>query len=118
MSLGRKDIAATALTTLAVLAFLAARESWSVALVGGSNRWGATAILLLGVATCAQGSATKGAATIVLATLGSAALVLGVLALLTGSATLLLLLVVDVVVLWAASTLRHAVQPPRLPHAA
>jgi hypothetical protein len=40
--------------------------------------------------------------------LGAVALVLAVLAIVTGSLTPLSLLVVDIVLLWAASTWRHA----------
>lgn len=43
------------------------------------------------------------------------ALTLAVLAVATGSLTALSLLVSDIVVLWAASTLRHAFGPPRKP---
>jgi hypothetical protein len=49
----------------------------------------------------------------VLATLGIAALVLAMLAIATGSLTPLSLLVVDIVVLWAVSTFRHARPVPR-----
>jgi hypothetical protein len=50
-----------------------------------------------------------------LAILGTIALVLGVLALATGSLTALSLLVIAVVALWAVSTLRHAWRAPRAP---
>jgi hypothetical protein len=115
MALGRKDVAATALTALVVLVFLASHEGWGVPLVGDSRRWAAGAILLLGVMTCAQGSPGRDAATWLLAILGTIALVLGVLALATGSLTALSLLVVAVVALWAVSTLRHAWRAPRAP---
>ena|SRR2546429_296635 len=111
MTLTRKDAAAAALTALAVLAYLATHEAWGVPLVGESHRWAAGAILLLGSMTCGLGSPGKDAATKLLALLGIAAFVLGVLALATGSLTPLSLLVVDVVALWAASTLRHAAGP-------
>jgi hypothetical protein len=107
MTLTRKDAAATALTALVVLVFVATHQEWDVWLVGGSHRWAAGAILLLGAATCGQGSPSKGRASTFLATLGAAALVLAVLALATGSLTALSLLVVDIVLLWAVSTLRH-----------
>jgi hypothetical protein len=111
MTLTRKDAGAAALTALAVLAFLATHEGWGVPLVGDSHRWAAGAILLLGSMTCGLGSPGKDAATKLLAILGATALVLGVLALATGSLTPLSLLVVDMVVLWAVSTLRHAATP-------
>ncbi|HET8528186.1 MAG TPA: hypothetical protein VFL60_04690 [Gaiellaceae bacterium] len=113
MTFGRKDLAATALTALAVLAFAATHQGWNVWLVGGSHRWAAAAVLALGMGACALGSPGRGAATRVLAVLGVVAFVLGVLALATGSLTPLSLLVVDVVLLWAAATARHLVQPPR-----
>jgi hypothetical protein len=112
MTLSRKDAAAAALTALAVLAFLATHEGWGVPLVGDSHRWAAGAILLLGSLTCGLGSPGKGVWTKLLATLGAAALVLAVLAVATGSLTPLSLLVVDIVVLWAASTLRHVLHAP------
>jgi hypothetical protein len=107
MTLSRKDIAATALTTLAVVAFFATHEGWNVSLIGDSHRWAAGVILALGLVACGLGSPGRGGATKLLATLGVVALVLGVLALATGSLTPLSLLVVAIVVLWAVSTLRH-----------
>jgi hypothetical protein len=109
----RKDAMATALTILVVLVFLSTHEGWGVWLVGGSHRWAAGAIFLLGIATCGLGSPEKGRATKLLATLGVFAFLLAALALATGSLTALSLLVVDIVVLWAASTLRHAGRLPR-----
>jgi hypothetical protein len=108
VSLTRKDAAATVLTALAVLAFAATHQGWNVWLIGGSHRWAAGAIVVLGVLTCGLGSPGKDAATKVLVVLGIAALVLAVLSLITGSLTLLSLLVADYVLLWAVSLLRHA----------
>jgi hypothetical protein len=104
----RRDLAAAALTAAAVVTFFATHEGWNVWLVGDSHRWAAGVIFALGVVTCGLGSPGRGAATRLLATLGVIALVLAVLALVTGSLTLLSLLVVDIVVLWAAATVRHA----------
>jgi hypothetical protein len=115
MTLSRKDIGATALTALVVATFFATHGGWSVWLVGDSHRWAAGVILLLGVLTCGLGSPGHGAATRLLAMLGVTALVLGVLALATGSLTPLSLLVVDIVVLWAVSTLRHVGHRPGMP---
>jgi hypothetical protein len=111
MAFTRKDLTATVLTALAVLAFAATRQGWNVWLIGGSHRWAAGAIMLLGAFTCGLGSPGKDAATKVLAVLGIAAGVLAVLAIVTGSLTPLSLLTVDIVLLWAASTVRHAHQP-------
>jgi uncharacterized membrane protein len=65
--------------------------------------------------TCGLGSPGRGRATRLLATLGALALVLAAVALATGSLTALSLLVVDVVLLWLGSTLRHTRHAPRIP---
>jgi hypothetical protein len=110
MTLTGKDAAATLLTALAVVVFAATHEGWNVWLVGGSHRWAAGAVMLLGMLTCGLGSPgrTGGFATKLLATLGIVAFALGVLALVTGSLTALSLLVAAIVALWALSTARHA----------
>jgi hypothetical protein len=110
MAFARKDFAATVLTALAVLTFAATHEGWNVWLIGGSHRWAAGAITLLGAYTCGLGSPGKDAATKLLAVLGVAAGVLAVLALVTGSLTPLSLLTLDIVLLWAASMFRHGHQ--------
>ena len=115
MALTRKDAAATALTMLVVLAFLATHEGWGVWLVGGSHRWAAGAIALLGIGACGLGSPGRGVTTKLLGALGALALVLAVLAIATGSLTALSLLVVDIVLLWAVSTLRHVLGTPHRP---
>jgi hypothetical protein len=117
MGLTRKDVVATVLTALVVVVFAATHEGWGVPLIGDGHRWAAGAIMLLGIGTCAQGTMTRGFATRLLALLGIAALVLGVLAIATGSLTALSLLVLDIVALWAASTLRHIWQEREEPHA-
>jgi hypothetical protein len=113
MTLTRNDLAATVLTGLVVLTLSAAHEGWGVPLVGESRRWAARVILLLGAATCGQGSPSRGGGAKLLAALGIAALVLGVVAIVTASLAVVSLLVVDIVVLWAASTARHARRIPR-----
>lgn len=123
MTLTRKDAAATLLTALAVLVFVAAHESWNVWLIGSSNRWAAVAITLIGAVTCGFGSAADemsqqggmGPATKFLAGVGVAAGVLAIWAIASGSLTALSLLVVAIVVLWAGSTLRHAWHPTHRP---
>jgi hypothetical protein len=115
MTLGRKDLAATALTVLAVLVFLATHEGWGVWLIGDSHRWAAGAITLLGVMTCGLGSPDRGAGTKLPSILGVLAVVLAVVAMATGSLTPLSLLVVDNVALWAVATLRHAWHLPGKP---
>ena len=109
MAIGRKDVAATALTVLAVLALLATHEGWNVWLIGGSHRWAAGAILVLGMGTCALGSPDKSTAAKLLGTLGTLALGLALIA--------LSLLVVDFVLLWAVSTFRHGWHAPQAPAA-
>ena len=112
MALTRKDLEATVLTALAVLVFAATHEGWNVWLIGGSHRWAAGAILVLGAFTCGLGSPGKDATTKMLAVLGVAAGALAVLALVTGSLTVLSLLAADIVVLWAASMVRHGRHQP------
>lgn len=114
MTLTRKDAAATFLTGLAVLAFFATHEGWNVPLVGDSHRWAAVVIFLLGAVTCSLGSQTKSMPMLFWA-LGSAALVLALLAVATGSLTPLSLLVIDIVVLWATATMRHIRHVPGRP---
>ena len=115
MTLSHKDATATVLTALAVCTFFATHEGWNVWLVGTSHRWAAGVILFLGMASCSLGSPDRSRASRLLATLGVLALALAVVALATGSLTLLSLLVVDIVLLWAASTLRHAGHGSRPP---
>lgn len=119
MTLTRKDAAATVLTALAVLAFVATHESWNVWLIGSSYRWAAGAITLLGVLTCGLGSAGKDmgrdTASMLLAAVGIASLAFAVWAVWTASPTPLSLLVVSIVVLWAGSTMRHAWHPTHGP---
>jgi len=106
--LTRKDAAAAGLTALVVLTFVATHESWNVPLVGGSHRWAAAAIALLGIATCGLGSPGTDAPSKASMVLGILALPLAALALAFGSLTLLSLLVTDTVLLWALATIRHA----------
>jgi hypothetical protein len=115
MTLTRKDAVATALTLLAVFVFLATHEGWGVPLIGDSHRWATGAILLLGMATCGQGSPGRDFATKICAALGVLAFVLAITALVTASLTPLSLLVVDILALWAVSTLRHVLHLPSRP---
>jgi len=107
MTSNRKDLAATVLVSLVVLVFFATHQGWGVPIVGGSHRWAAAVVALLGISTCALGSPGKGATSRFLAMLGIVASALAVLAIATGSLTPLSLLVVDILVLWALSTARH-----------
>ena len=119
MTLTRKDAVATSLTGLAVLAFLATHEAWNVPLIGDSHRWAAAVILALGIGACSVGG--RRVNSVLFSILGGTALVLAVLAIVTGSLTWLSLLVTDMVVMWAITTVRHANaarhghSPPRRP---
>jgi hypothetical protein len=113
MTLTHKDAVATGLTGLAVLAYLATHEGWNIPPVGDSHRWAAAVIMALGIMACSVGARRVNSALFGL--LGGAAFVLGVLALVTGSLTLLSLLVADMVVMWALTTWRHAHSPPGQP---
>jgi hypothetical protein len=103
----RKDLAATAVTALVVLVFAATHEGWDVPLVGGSHRWAAAAILLLGAVGCGLGDTERPGEHRTASVLGGLAAVLAVLALATGSLTPLSLLVAVIVALWALSTAQH-----------
>ena len=107
MTVSRRDIAATVLTILVVLTYAATHEGWDVPLIGDSHRWAAAVIVLLGAVTCGLGDVEDLGRHKLAAALGIAALVLAVLALVTGSLTPLSLLVVDIVALWAVATLGH-----------
>ena len=113
MTLTRKDAAATGLTGLAALAFLATHEGWNVPLVGESHRWAAAVVMALGIGACSMGA--KRVNSVLFGILGFAAFVFGMLALVTGSLTPLSLLVADMMVMWALTTFRHAHSPPRRP---
>ena len=124
MRLTWKDGAATLITGLVVLVFLAAHESWSVWLVGSSTRWAAVAVTLLGAATCALGSASdelasgRDASTAVklLSAIGALSGVLAIVAIATGSLTALSLVVLAIVALWLGATLRHVSHVGRAGH--
>jgi hypothetical protein len=112
MTLTRKDLTATLLTALVVLTYAATHEGWGVPLVGDSRRWATGVIMFLGMATCGTGSKVSGTMLTLCGLLGSLAVALAVLAFWTASLAPLSLLVADIVVLWALSTLRHAVHVP------
>jgi fatty acid desaturase len=115
-----KDGLALVFAALAVGVFLANHYAWNVYLVGGSNRWAIGAIGILGMLGCGLGAAQKvDATTILLAAIGTAALVFLIVGLVTGSHTMLTLLTIAVVALWIGSVVRHSLAghvPPRLVH--
>jgi hypothetical protein len=93
-----KDGVATLLTASIVVVWLTV----------DSHRWAAAIVLGLGMFSCQLGTRVRGEMSRLLAALGVVTLVLGVLAIVTGSATVLALLVLADVLLWAMTTLRHA----------
>jgi hypothetical protein len=119
MALTRKDLAATALIALMAACLIATTRADSVPLIGSSHRWAAAAILLLGVAGCSLGNAAQMAGDRILmaafGVLGTAAFAAGVWALISGRLLAVELLVAANVVLWAATTMRHAWIHPHAP---
>jgi hypothetical protein len=109
-----RDLAGTAVAALVVLVYVANVQDWWYL---GSNRWAAVTMLAIGAIGCPVGARIVGEklaspAIVLLGLLGMAALVLAVLAIVTGAQWALLALAIAVVVLWAGATLRHAVTPP------
>ena len=112
-----ESLAATVLTVLAVFTFLATHEGWNVWLIGGSHRWAAGAILVLGMGTCSLGSpdrSTRGQAARDARRARARARRARAR---DGSLIPLALLVVDFVLLWAVSTFRHGRHAPQAPAA-
>jgi hypothetical protein len=104
-----KDAAATGTTAFAVVVFAASHEGWAAPLVGGSHRWAAVVIVLVGNATCGFGSPSGGWNRL-FAVLGMTAWGLAIATIVTGSLTPLSLLAADLVAMWAIATARHAVR--------
>lgn len=118
MYLTRRDVVGTAVTALIVLAYAANVQDWWYL---GSNRWAAVTMLAIGIIGCPRaarlvGEKLSSPPIVVLGALGVVALGLGILAIVTAEQWALLALAIVVVVLWAGTTLRHAVTPaPPLP---
>ena len=114
MFLARKDLAGTAVAALVALVYVANVQDWWYL---GSNRWAAATMLAIGGIGCPVGARTVGekpsAPVVLLGLLGVAALVLAVLAIATAAQWALLALSVVIVALWAGTTLRHGITPPR-----
>jgi hypothetical protein len=114
-----KDTVATATTAAVVGVYAATHEAWAVPVIGSSHRWAAVLVFLLGTATCAEASGDRpqpaSGKDNLFALLGILAFVLTAFAVATGSLVPLSLLVADIVVLWAMSTLRHAWRAPQAP---
>ena len=120
MYLTRRDLAGTIVVALVVLVYVANVQGWWYL---GGNRWAAVTMLAIGIVGCPLGARLVGekwssTPIVLLALLGFVALTLAVIAIVTGAQWALLGLAVVIVVLWAGTTLRHAVTPPPRPVAA
>ena len=113
MGLTSKDGFTTLLAGLTVLVLLAVTQAWGWPLIS-NYRWGTAVLTVLGLAAgCGYAARTWSARDqfIVLGSaLGVAALVLAVGGLIVGSETWFVALGVDLLVLWAVSTLHHALK--------
>lgn len=115
MFLTRRDLVGSIVAAFAVLVYVANVRNWWYL---ESNRWAAVTMLAIGVIGCPLGARLVGeklssTPIVLLGMLGVVALLLAVIAILTGAEWALLALAIVVVVLWAGTTLRHAVTPPR-----
>jgi hypothetical protein len=114
MFLTGKDLAGTAVAALVVLVYAANVGDWWYL---GSNRWAAVVMVAIGAVGCPLGARLVGerlsTPIVLLGLLGVATLALAVVAIVTAAQWALLTLTILVVALWAGTTLRHAVTPPR-----
>lgn len=115
MYLTRRDLVGTAVTALIVLAYAANVQGWWY-LEG--NRTAAVTMLVIGLVGCPlaarfEDERLRSAPFVALGLLGVVAFALGIVAIATGEQWALLGLTIVVVVLWAGTTLRHAVTPVR-----
>lgn len=112
--LTRKDLGGTVVAALVVLAYAANTQDWWYL---GNNRWAAVTVTAIAAVGCPLGArideAKSSVLFAVLGLLGVAALVLAIVAIVSAAQWALLALVGVVVVLWAGTTLRHALTPPR-----
>ena len=112
--LTRKDLAGMAVAALVVLAYVANVHDWWYL---GSNRWAAVTMVAIGAIGCPVGARIVGEklsspSIVLLGLLGTVALALAILAIVTAAQWTLLALAIVVVALWAGATLRHAATPP------
>jgi len=112
--LTRKDFGGTVVAALVVLAYVANVQDWWYL---GSNRWAAVTMSAIAAIGCPLGArideAKASVPLVVLGLLGVAALVLAVVAIVSAAQWSLLALAIVVVALWAGTTFRHALIPPR-----
>ena len=111
--LTRRDVFGTLVAALIALVYVANVQDWWYL---GSNRWAAVTMLVVGFVGCPLAARVEDAREhrvplVLLGMLGVVALVLGVVAILTGAQWALLALTITVVVLWAGATIRHAATP-------
>jgi hypothetical protein len=121
MRLTWRDGATTILAGVAVAVTVAVTQEWEWPLLGSVTA-GVVVLGAVGWAMCILGGTSttewsmKNPFTVVMAVLGSIALVLIVTGLVTGSETVLVSLAVVTVVMWMASTTAHAIRrQPALP---
>ena len=112
--LTRKDLAGTAVAALVVLAYAANVQDWWYL---GSNRWAAVTMTAIAAVGCPLGArideAKLSVPFVALGLLGVAALALAIVAIVSATQGALLALAIVVVALWAGTTFRHALTPPR-----
>ena len=114
MFLTGKDLAGATVAALVVLVYAANVQDWWYL---GNNRWAAVTMVAIGALGCPLGARLVGeklnsVPIVLLGVLGVSALVCAVLAIVTAAQWALLALTIVVVLLWAGTTLRHAVTPP------
>lgn len=112
-TLTRKDLVGTLVAALAVLVYVANVEGWWYL---GSNRWAAVTMLAIGFVGCPlaariEGERLTSVPIVLLGALGAAALVVGIVAIVTAAQWALAALTILIVVLWAGATLRHGMTP-------
>lgn len=110
-----RDAVGTIVAALTVLAYVANVQAWGYL---ESNRWAAATMLAVGLVGCPLAARLeeenlRSAPIVLLGALGVVALLLGILAIVTGAQWVLLALTIVVVVLWVGATLRHAMAPAR-----
>ena len=113
MKLTWRDGVATVLAALVVAVALAVTGSWGWPLLG-SYRAGIGALGVIGWSMCIVRSSRttssfKGTFVVLASALGGLALVLVIVGLVTGTNGPFVVLALDIEILWAATTLRHAV---------
>jgi hypothetical protein len=112
--LTRKDLAGTAVAVLVVLVYAANVKDWWYL---GSNRWAAVTMTAIAAVGCPLGARLEEGKTsvpfVMLGLLGVAALALAIVAIVSPAQWALLALAIVIVVLWAGTTVRHALTPPR-----